>query len=142
MRPSCPISVCVFCLLCSAVCSAQKAVSPAECTGPLIQNVVDCAGPHGCKGQIVYDTGGEGDYITTTVTTRSCCGQLFSSLVPTGDCDSDGLLKDQATKDEVGRAAKESAVLVADCRGHYVPYDVVSAPRSLATPPSKTLERR
>jgi hypothetical protein len=142
MRASQYVSACIACLLYSAICcSAQKL--PADCVGPLIQQTLPCDGPHDCHSQVDVDYGGEGDYVEYVVKTKSCCGQLFTTIFPTGDCDGGGLLKDPGTKDQIYRAAKESAILVADCRGHYVPYNSgASGPDGWAPPPSRWREQR
>jgi len=136
------LAICVVCLLYSALCSAQK--PPSDCQGRPDNQTFTCDGPNDCHSQIVIDVGGgEGDYYVYTVESRSCCGQLFSDRIPISDCDGEGLLKGKATKDEIERAAKESAVLVADCKGRYVPYrNAASNPDFWPSPASDVPERR
>jgi hypothetical protein len=126
MRVSCCLSACVICLLCSAVCTAQK--PPSDCVGPLSGQTYQCDGPDGCHSQIVTHTGGIGDYFEFTTVTLHCCGQLFSSIDPIGDCDGGGLLRDPGTKHQIYLAAEHSPMLIADCHGRYIPYDKETDP--------------
>jgi hypothetical protein len=118
------MSVCFLCFICSELCSAQRGVPPpAACVGELTQNTYQCDGPHNCHGQVEVTTGDSGDYFEYEIHAVTCCGQLFSDVVPLGDCEDRALLKDPRTRDQIDRAAKESPILIADCRGRYVPHN-------------------
>jgi hypothetical protein len=120
MRPNLLVKcLCVACLLYSAVCSAQ---APSDCVGPISHRSVQCSGPDGCQRQVEIGEAGIGDYFEFTTNSVSCCGQLISNVLPTGDCDGGGLLKEPGTRDQIYLAAKEFPMLIADCTGRYVPY--------------------
>ena len=53
---------------------------------------------------------------------QNCCGQLFSSFTAGGNCNPE-ILKKPGVKRQIARLAATSDLLVADCKGHYVPYD-------------------
>ena len=52
-----------------------------------------------------------------------CCRQLFSDCYPNGvDC-RDFRVRSSAVRERLDDLAKTSRVLLADCKGHYVPYE-------------------
>lgn len=50
-----------------------------------------------------------------------CCGQLFTTCLPSGECEPLGL-KQPEFKKELAQLVLTSEILVEDCEGHYISY--------------------
>jgi hypothetical protein len=99
----------------------SAALSAAQCEDSYTRVTLQCDDNAGCHDLVTFDHPNEGFTNAYSISVIDCCGQLFTDTTVTGPCDAD--MVQPAIRKEVARLAAMSDVLVADCRGHYVPYD-------------------
>jgi len=96
-----------------------------------------CDGPGGCHGDVYPQTPEESEYgVAIEPDPLNCCGQLFSSFTAGGGCNP-GIMKKPGVREEVARLSATADLLVADCKGRYVPY---SAPTTYHAAAARRLE--
>jgi len=96
-----------------------------------------CFGPNGCHSAVTYGIAIPGAEVSVGVRSLSCCGQLFSDEFDAGPCEGVRVLLAQpGVMEQITRLTAISHVVVADCRGRYVPYHgaSLSAPREVGSP--------
>lgn len=109
-------AVAIFLLtLFTSLCSGQCANGFSEMT-------INCAGPHGCTDSVpIFIPDESQDGVRVVCGAVSCCGQLLTSCLGEGGCQ-DEIMKKPGVRDQVAELAATSKVLVAGCKGRYVPY--------------------
>jgi hypothetical protein len=96
-------------------------LAAAQCESNYERITLQCADNAECHDFVILDMPIEGFVYKYTTNVLNCCGQLFTDTNMSGSCDAD--IVQPAIRKQVERLAATSDVLVADCRGHYVPYD-------------------
>ena len=101
--------------LCGPPCSGQ-------CAATFTDMQVHCDGPQGCSDSVevvIPEESQDGQRVDCSST--SCCGQLITTCGGVGGCQ-DEIMKKPGVREQVAELAATSEVLVAGCKGRYVPY--------------------
>lgn len=111
-------------LLCLSVLGT--ALSHAQtCIDSTKMRTISCYGANGCHQTITIEqpvSGNQSEYRATSV---SCCGELHSDVEIIGACE---FALSNELKQEIDKYSGRSTILVATCRGHYVPYEKMVTP--------------
>ena len=107
---------CLMLFLSSALCSAQQ-----NCAELLKRITEECY--YGtCHGSVTIDVPIGFGHVYYETRSVECCKQLITDVNQNGSCEN--LLALAGIEEQVERLAAVSDVLVADCAGRYVPYQL------------------